>query len=161
MLKLKSIPFAFAIWLIVVSSAFVLPANADDSADRRHIKDSIIAMWAAVEAGDVEAYLAHIHDDYTLFGEGDIYLQSGKALERASYTDYLGRVKNVRTFMHQPSVVVRGDTAWITYYWSDSGIYTSGSKAGERFTSQGKSTRIFVKENGRWLCIHGHFTDVG
>ena len=24
--------------------------------------------------------------------------------------------------------------------------------------STGKSTRIFVKENGRWLCIHGHYT---
>lgn len=132
-----------------------------NDADKQAIKDSIIAMWDAVEGGDVDLYMTNIHPDYTLFGEGDIYLQSGKALERASYTDYLGRVKNVRTFMHQPEVTVRGDTAWITYYWSDSGIYTSGLKAGERFTSQGKSTRIFVKEDGRWLCIHGHFTDVG
>jgi len=27
---------------------------------------------------------------------------------------------------------------------------------GKRFATRGKSTRIFVKENGRWLCIHGH-----
>ena len=26
------------------------------------------------------------------------------------------------------------------------------------FTQFGKSTRIFVRENGRWLCIHGHYT---
>ena len=66
-------------------------------------------------------------------------------------------IKNIRTFMHQPEVIVRGDTAWITYYWSDSGI---SKKDGSRFTSKGKSTRIFVKENGKWLCIHGHFTAV-
>ena len=23
-----------------------------------------------------------------------------------------------------------------------------------------KSTRIFVKEDGKWLCIHGHYTAV-
>lgn len=136
-------------------------ARADDARDQQAIKDAIVSMWAAVEVGDVDQYMTYIHPDYTLFGEGDIYLQSGKALERASYTDYLGRVKNVRTFMHQPDVTVRGDTAWITYYWSDSGIYTTGAKAGERFTSQGKSTRIFVRDGEGWLCIHGHFTDVG
>ena len=136
-------------------------ARADDTADADTIKASLISMWAAVEAGDVDRYMSYIHPDYTLFGEGDIYLQSGKDLERASYTDYLGRVKNVRTFMHQPTVNVRGDTAWMTYYWSDSGTYTSGANAGDRFTSQGKSTRIYVREDGRWLCIHGHFTDVG
>lgn len=151
----------FTILFCAVLGLSAASARADDAADHQAIKDSVVAMWSAVEAGDVDAYLTHIHDDYTLFGEGDIYLQTGKALERASYTDYLGRVKNVRTFMHQPQVTVRGDTAWITYYWSDSGIYTTGAKAGERFTSQGKSTRIFVKENGHWLCIHGHFTDVG
>ena len=151
--------------IVTIFAALLLAAaptaRADDVADTQAIKDAIVSMWSAVEAGDVDSYMSHIHPDYTLFGEGDIYLQSGKALERASYTDYLGRVKNVRTFMHQPRVVLRGDTAWITYYWSDSGIYTTGEKAGERFTSQGKSTRIFVRENDRWLCIHGHFTDVG
>ncbi len=56
---------------------------------------------------------------------------------------------------HQPTVLVRGDVAWIVYYWTD-----AGEIDGERFTSRGKSTRIFVRENGRWLCIHGHFTAV-
>jgi ketosteroid isomerase-like protein len=153
---------AFILALIAAVLLAIAPAaRADDAADADAIKASLISMWAAVEAGDVDTYMSYIHPDYTLFGEGDIYLQSGKALERASYTDYLGRVKNVRTFMHQPTVNVRGDTAWITYYWSDSGTYTSGENAGNRFTSQGKSTRIYVREDGRWLCIHGHFTDVG
>ncbi|MAG71901.1 MAG: hypothetical protein CL471_16670 [Acidobacteria bacterium] len=52
-------------------------------------------------------------------------------------------------------MTLSGDTAWITYYWTDSGIGADG-----RFTSRGKSTRIFVCENGRWLCIHGHYTAV-
>ena len=50
-------------------------------------------------------------------------------------------------------VTVRGTVAWITYYWTDEGVID-----GKRFTSRGKSTRLFVKENGQWLCIHGHYT---
>ncbi len=69
--------------------------------------------------------------------------------------DYLERATNVHTEMHQPEVTVRGDVAWIVYYWTD-----SGEVDGTRFTSRGKSTRIFVKEDGRWLCIHGHYTEV-
>jgi ketosteroid isomerase-like protein len=57
--------------------------------------------------------------------------------------------------MHQPQVTIRGDVAWIVYYWTDSGWVD-----GERMTSRGKSTRIFVREGGRWLCIHGHYTAV-
>lgn len=147
------------IFLAVAFLLFVPLASASDSAieksDETAIKQLILDMWSAVSKGDVEGYLEHVHPDYTLFGEGDIYLQSGKSMERQSYTDYLSRAKNVRTFMHQPQFHIRGDTAWVTYYWSDSGYMK-----GERFTSQGKSTRIFVKENGRWLCIHGHFTSV-
>ena len=29
---------------------------------------------------------------------------------------------------------------------------------GERFPSRGKSARIFVREDGKWLCIHSHYT---
>lgn len=128
---------------------------ADSNADATAIKSNVIAMWAAVEKGDVEEYLKYVHDDYTVFGESDTFLQSGKDKERASYSDYLQRAEKVKTFMHQPEFTIRGDTAWMTYYWTDSGYIK-----GEQFTSRGKSTRIFVKENGKWLCIHGHFTAV-
>ena len=135
-----------------------VPAAASVEKDARDIRAAIISMWSAVEVGDVDGYLKYVHPSYTLFGENDIYLQSGKALERESYEDYLSRYKGIRTFMHQPEFHVRGDTAWVTYYWSDSGF---SRETGNRFTTQGKSTRIFVKENGKWLCIHGHFTSVG
>ena len=72
-----------------------------------------------------------------------------------NYRSYLQRATGVHTDMHQPAISVRGDTAWITYYWTD-----AGSVEGKRFTSRGKSTRIFVREGGRWLCIHGHYTAV-
>jgi ketosteroid isomerase-like protein len=61
---------------------------------------------------------------------------------------------NVHTEMIDPVVTVRGNTAWITYYWKD-----AGTRNGVPFASAGKSTRLFVKENDVWLCIHGHYTN--
>ena len=123
--------------------------------DEEQIKSTLVKMWAALEEGNIEQYAKYVHPDYTLFGEGDVYLAEGKALELRSMTDWVARARDVHTEMHNASVVVRGDTAWITYYWTDAGYTDKG-----RFTSRGKSTRIFVRENGDWLCIHGHFTAV-
>lgn len=134
-----------------------LLANASTSQDSRDDKTQIISsihtMWKAVQENDLDSYLQYIHPDYSVFGESDAYLHEGKDKEEIDYRDFLSRAKGVRTFMHQPKVNVRGDTAWITYYWNDAG-YLSG----ERYTSRGKSSRVFVKENGSWLCIHSHFT---
>ncbi|MEM7082076.1 MAG: DUF4440 domain-containing protein [Pseudomonadota bacterium] len=139
---------------LLVFVAFI-GLNATAQTDETLIEKAITEMWAALEQGDIDTYATYVHPDYTLFGEGDVYLAEGKALELRAMTDWVGRAKRVQTEMHDPSVTVRGDTAWITYYWTDAG-YTDG----ERWTSRGKSTRIFVRENDRWLCIHGHFTAV-
>ena len=143
--------------LLVVFLSIVLLTNtsyAKQSAQDQ-IVDNVHSMWKAVETNNLKAYLKYIHPDYSVFGEGDVYLHQGKEKEAIDYGDYLGRVKGVRTFMHQPQVIIKGDTAWITYHWNDAGY-----SRGKRFTSRGKATRIFVKEKGKWLCIHSHFTAV-
>ncbi|MFV1986130.1 MAG: DUF4440 domain-containing protein [Gemmatimonadota bacterium] len=129
-------------------------SNAQTSAELEVIQ-TLEAMWASIEAGDADTYATYVHPDFSEFGEFDTYLSEGKDLAIAGMRDYLGRATGVHTDMHQPEVTVRGDVAWITYYWTDSG-YADG----KRFTSRGKSTRIFVREEGRWLCIHGHYTAV-
>ena len=140
--------------ILLINFLFSNTSNANPS-DKNQIINSIHSMWKAVETNDLKTYLKHIHPDYSVFGEGDIYLHQGKDKEAIDYGDYLGRVKGVRTFMHQPVVTIKGQSAWITYHWNDAG-YVSG----KRFTSRGKATRIFVKEKGQWLCIHSHFTSV-
>lgn len=129
--------------------------SAEALSAEEQIINNIKGMWAAVEERDLEGYLAYIHPDYSVFGEGDVYLHRGKDKERIDYADYLSRAAGVRTFMHDPNVTINGNMAFITYYWNDAGYLK-----GERFTSRGKSTRIFVKENEQWLCIHSHFTAV-
>ena len=145
--------------LMMCAVVAVLPAVAAgqpaQSKDVAEITAALVAMWDAIEKGDVDRYATYVHPDFTSFGENDSYLTEGKATEVRNYRAYLQRAKGVHTDMHQPVITVRGDTAWITYYWTD-----AGTIEGKRFTSRGKSTRIFVREGGRWLCIHGHYTAV-
>ena len=138
----------------IIALFFIGSAAFAQSAEDE-IKSNLIAMWDAIEKGDISTYSGFIHPDFSSFGENDMYLAEGKRIEIEGITDWISRSEGIHTEMHQPKVTVRGNTAWITYYWTDTGI-----TSGERFSSRGKSTRIFVKEGGKWLCIHGHYTAV-
>ncbi|MEK6781939.1 MAG: nuclear transport factor 2 family protein [Bacteroidota bacterium] len=117
------------------------------------VKATLVAMWDAIEKGDADRYAIYVHPDFTQFGEMDSLLLVGKEKEVNGIQEYTKVASNVHTEMIDPRVTVNGNVAWITYYWKDNGI-----KNGVAFASYGKSTRIFVKENGNWLCIHGHYT---
>lgn len=143
--------------LVTLLAALLLtgPAAASSGDAEAEVRATLLAMWAAIESGDLDAYAAHLHPAFSSFGENDVYLNEGKERELRAYRDYLKRASGVHTEMHQPKVTLRGDVAWITYYWTE-----SAALEGQRITSRGKSTRIFVKEGRRWLCIHGHYTAV-
>lgn len=141
---------------MIAMSLSIWTLGQSGPSDAEQVKSTLVAMWDAIERGDVAGYAAFVHPDFTAFGENDTFLTVGKESEVRGTASYLQRYKDVHTEMHHPDVKVRGDVAWITYYWTDEGY----SVDGERVTSQGKSTRIFVKENGKWLCIHGHYTAV-
>jgi ketosteroid isomerase-like protein len=143
--------------LVLLATTAVLaqsPASAPEK-DKDAVKATLIAMWDALGKGDLDRYASYLHPDFTSFGENDVYLNVGKEFELRTYAEYLKTAKNLHTDMHQPEVTIRGDVAWITYYWSE-----GADIDGKRVTSRGKSTRIFVKEGGKWLCIHGHYTTV-
>ena len=110
-------------------------------------------MWAAIEKEDIEAYQQYVHPDFTQFGEYDSTLRVGKEAEIKGIQGWMDESDNIHTEMIDPEVTINGKTAWITYYWSDNGITDSIP-----FATKGKSTRIFVNENSKWLCIHGHYT---
>ena len=121
--------------------------------DTKDIKKTLMNMWDAIEKKDIPRYASYIHPNFTQFGEMDPKLLIGKEQEVNATKAWVENSSNIHTEMIDPRIIVKGDVAWITYYWSDNGITN-----GEHFESKGKSTRIFVKEDDQWLCIHGHYT---
>lgn len=128
-----------------------LATNAQS--EKQEIQNTLIEMWDAIENNDPERYAQYVHPDFTQFGETDPVLLEGKTAEIESIKNWLKNSSDIHTEMIDPKVIVKGNVAWMTYYWSDKGL-----TSGQVFTSKGKSTRIFVKENNKWLCIHGHYT---
>lgn len=144
---------ACACSLLVLNCQKQAPSPIDIEAQKEEIKSTLIDMWDAIEKEDIERYASYVHPDFTQFGEYDSTLREGKTAEIAGIQGWIDESDNIHTEMLEPQVTIKGDVAWIVYYWSD-----SGTTDGEPFATTGKSTRIFVRENGKWLCIHGHYT---
>ena len=147
-------------WLAVILVWGCIPEEKVSQADpsiveqeKQAIKSTLISMWDAIEKGDVKRYATYVHPDFTQFGETDSILRVGKETEVKGVAAWVKDSEGIHTEMDEPLVTVKGNMAWVTYYWRDKGITN-----GEPFASRGKSTRIFVKEDGKWLCIHGHYT---
>lgn len=137
--------------ILIVGCDFKNKSNIES--EKEEVKKTLVAMWDAIEHEDIETYASYVHPDFTQFGETDSILSVGKEAEVKGVENWVLESENIHTEMIDPLVTINGNTAWITYYWWDKGITN-----GKPFTSKGKSTRIFVKENGKWLCIHGHYT---
>ena len=131
-----------------------IKTQAVSSEDQKEeIKATLTQMWDAIEKEDMQLYAGFIHPDFTQFGETDSILRVGKDAEVDGIKNWVTNSSEIHTEMIDPVVTVNGNVAWIVYYWSDNGL-----TKGKPFASKGKSTRIFVKEKGKWLCIHGHYT---
>ena len=124
------------IWLILITTFFACTESSSPD-----------------NGSDIDLYASYIHPDFTQFGESDPKLKVGKEAEINATYEWIKNSSNIHTEMEEPIFTIKDSVAWIVYYWKD-----RGTTNGEEFSSRGKSTRIFVKENGKWLCIHGHYT---
>ncbi len=142
-------------YILPVAMVLLIGCNSKkpDVHEEQAILNTLTAMWDAIEKEDIDRYATFVHDDFTQFGETDPTLNIGKQIEIEGVREWVKTSKNIHTEMIEPKVTIKNNVAWITYYWSD-----NGTTNGKPFASKGKSTRIFVKQNGKWLCIHGHYT---
>jgi ketosteroid isomerase-like protein len=146
----KQIIFSIITILLLISSC---GKKADEQKEAETIKAVLTDMWDAIEKHDINRYAKYIHPDFTQFGETDSVLRAGKTAEVNAIKDWTLHASNVHTEMIEPKITVKNNVAWIVYYWQDAGM-----NDGKPFTSRGKSTRIFIKEDNQWQCIHGHYT---
>ena len=101
----------------------------------------------ALQKGDVET-LARIYSDDLVYSNA-----TGALLTKAQHlADLKARTLNFRSFKHDDvRVVVHGDTGVLT------GISTSAVEfQGAVSSSPRRFLNVFVKKDGRWLCV-AHF----
>jgi len=114
------------------------------------------AQWASEIAGETPLQqLVSLADDYTEFNGDYPTLLVGKnmASGMAAIAPYQ---KAVFSDMQNGRVQVYGDTAILTYNFA--GI-TAGADGKSR-PAIAKSTRVYVKQGGKWMLVHANFAPV-
>ena len=144
---------------LVAAAALSLSAPAW-AADDARVSAEIMALarsqWASEIAGQpVAQQMSSLADDYTEFN-GDYPTRiDGKAMAVAM-SSIPPSTKSVYGDMQNPKVQVYGDTAILTYNFA--GI--SRQADGKIQPSIAKSTRVYNRQNGRWMLVHANFAPV-
>ena len=116
------------------------------------------AQWAAEDKREPSSRsMGSIADDYTEFNPDVPVLIEGKPMAARFYDASLqSGDKGLASEMINPHVQVYGDTAILTYNFAGMTKANDG-KVNSNFA---KSTRVYVKQDGRWMLVHANFAPV-
>jgi ketosteroid isomerase-like protein len=143
----------------VCCTAFAMNASAQQ-ADQA-TTDAVIAMvkaqWAAEikDPTNVGEQFKDMSDDYTEFNGDYATRLDGKAMS-SRLTEATGKAsgKTVAAEMANPKVqVYNGNVAILTYNY----VGVIQDKDGKTEPTRAKSTRVFVKKDGKWVLVHANF----
>ena len=139
--------------LVCALSGVVVVQSAPPSA-----ADEVMAitkeMWAAEVRGDVAGSMKYVADDYTEFNQEYPTRLDGKSMNMTlAEANNGGSTKVVSADMANAKVQVYGDVAILSYNY----IGTMKDKDGKVESSKAKSTRVYVKKDGKWWLVHANF----
>ena len=138
----------------LVSTSIPAVAETATPAVAQEIIGIVKAEWAAFAKKNVAASQTNIAEDYTEF--------NGDAATRVDGRPLTGRLAEAGTKdpgtriadeMLNPMVQVYGDTAILSYNF----FGLEQDKDGKVTTIRAKSTRVYVKEGGKWMLVHANF----
>lgn len=146
--------------LVVASSLVSLgtPAIAEDNPQvSAEIMALARAQWTA-EMSDrpVAEQMSSIADDYTEFNQDYPTRIDGKATNARFYEALSGGPTSLVGDMMNARVQTYGDTAILTYNY----VGVVKGQDGELTPSNAKSTRVYHKQNGRWMLVHANFAPI-
>ena len=115
------------------------------------------AQWAAEikDPTNVSEQLKDASDDYTEFNGDYATRLDGKAMS-TRLAEAAGKAsgKTIAAEMANPKVqVYNGNVAILTYNY----VGVSQDKDGKTEASRAKSTRVYVKKDGKWVMVHANF----
>jgi len=143
----------FAVVVVCALSLTVVVQSAPPSA-----ADEVISitkeMWAAEIKGDVAGSMKYVADDYTEFNGDYPTRLDGKNINMILAEANSGSSsKSVAAEMANAKVQVYGDVAILSYNY----IGAVKDKDGNVESSKAKSTRVYVKKDGKWSLVHANF----
>lgn len=141
-------------------AALLMVGSPAQAADNPQVTAEVMALaraqWASEIAGEPMAQQnVSLADDYTEFNGDFPTLLVGKTMSTR-----MGEVtpydKAMFSDMQNGRVQTYGDTAILTYNFA--GLRRGAD--GKVITSLGKSTRVYVKQGGKWMLVHANFSPI-
>ncbi len=116
------------------------------------------AQWAAQrDKQPASVWMKNIADEYTVFTRGAPTRLDGKALNgRLGDASSSGSGEDVADEMVNEKVQVYGDVAILSYNY----VGLTKDKDGKVESNFAKSTRVYVKKDGKWMLVHANFASV-
>ena len=113
--------------------------------------EKVSAEWeAAMIANDAEAIASYMADEWVIVGDTGVSTKADYLAVVASgdltHETFEGEILSVRQY---------GDTAVVT-----GRMRNNGDWRGHAFSADEWTTDVFVKQDGRWLCVHSQITAV-
>ena len=141
---------ATSVACLALLSLQAVPAFAQDAEEVIAVAK---AQWVAENAHKpVSEAWASIADDYTEFNGEMPTLVKGTALAGKFY-DVDPKTTGKVSEMLNPNVQFYGDTAILTYNYAG----VTHTSEGKYTTDLAKSTRVYVKQGGKWMLVHANF----
>jgi len=146
----------FAVGIVMAAPAF---AQTNSSGAAAEVMAAVKTQWDAENKREsASRAMGSIADDYTEFNPDVPVLIEGKSMAARFYDASLqSGDKGLASEMINPHVQVYGETAILTYNFAGMTKANDG-KVNSNFA---KSTRVYVKQNGRWMLVHANFAPVG
>ncbi len=149
--------------LVCIASACcsALTVNASAQQADKAIADAVIAMtkaqWTAgmKDPTNVAAQSKDMSEDYTEFNADFATRIDGKAMN-SRLAEGVAKDSSKSTaaeMLNEKVQVYNGDVAILTYNYAG----TSIDKDGKTTPSRAKSTRVFVKQDNKWVMVHANF----
>jgi ketosteroid isomerase-like protein len=108
---------------------------------------------AACRQRDFAAGRRMFAPDALAFGTYAVAVRGVQNIEREQWRNVWPRIRDF-SFDSNPALHVSGDSAWVAAEWSSEATGPDGRP----FRRPGRGTFILARRDGRWLCVHSHFS---
>ena len=140
-----------ALTTLCVVGMFLLPAALADDAD--DVKAALQKYFAALNAGDADAYIQHRMPEYSVFAGGGLLNRSTSLEEQKN--DFQAEVDagfKYNLQLRHLEVKVYGNTALVTGYV----MGTITGPDGTTVQVRNQHSAVWVKQGGQWRRTHRH-----
>jgi ketosteroid isomerase-like protein len=137
--------------LVALVSLFPLAICAGETEDRAELKTTEERMSALLARNDIDALLLHLSPDWKLV------VSDGTLLTREQLSGIMksGKLQFTADSVEEMDIRLYTDVAVVV------GITRSkGSWEGNEFSGRDRFTDVFIRKEGKWLCVSSHSSEL-